>query len=216
MAFDFYALTEQEKVDLVKDVVHRYGRWMIVFLIILALCFAGFSYRNHHQGVRAESASRLYQSMLTMDQQKDFQKAESLALSLMDEYDDLHYANWAAFYLAKRCVDERDWTTAKQYLNRVMNHQPTVLERNLAFMRLAEIHIELQEWDDARRAVEDLDESLKVVRGNMQGDLHVAAGLGVDAKREYQKSMLEAADLPLAQEWLRMKLSQLSEKGLSL
>ena len=62
-------MTDQEKVDLVKNFSKRFAPFTAVGLLLLVIGFLAFSYWQNHQEHRDYAASQLYQGLLVLNEE---------------------------------------------------------------------------------------------------------------------------------------------------
>lgn len=208
----YYMMTDQEKVDLVKGFAKRFAPWVGGLLILIVIGFGVFSYWKNHQEHRDYAAAQLYQSMLMLDSQNQA-KAEATAETLIQDYSDLKYAHWAAFYLADVQAELHHFDEAKKQLNFVLNHTPTALARNLALLRLAQVAMESNDLSEAKRLLGNLDAEFDLAKNALLSDIYLLENQ-VELAREASKRVLQETESePLLQDWFHMKLNRLPTQG---
>jgi len=85
----------------------QYGQALIVGVIIGLLLLAGGNYWRQYQIKRAETASLLYESLLTDLQQGKSDSVSAAATKLMQDYEATPYAGKSALLMARLRFDAR-------------------------------------------------------------------------------------------------------------
>lgn len=136
--------SEEEQVAALKQWWHANGTLFVSVLVLTLAMVGGWRYWQRHQHNQLALASEMYQ-------QWQVKQTNYLALDLKDKHAGTMYADFVALHQAKVAVSLKDYQSAVQSLNWVIEHTRDHAIRPLARVRLARIQL-MQAKPDAALA----------------------------------------------------------------
>lgn len=135
-------LSNKEQVELFKKWWKNYGR-SISLAIVFGLCIGfGWRYWNQYQAHQTERASMLYDQLQVAYARSDNTMIQTVTQDLIKQYSKTPYASLAAFFLAKKAIDEKNNTEALRQFQWVMDHAKSNSLKEIARMRSARVLLE--------------------------------------------------------------------------
>lgn len=173
--------TEEQQVEQLKEWWRENGTPLIVGAVLGLSGFAGWKYWNQKQIEYQEGASDLY---LKVEQVLKDEKQEGLvesALAVKSKFPESSYAIMAAFHIAKKAVEDKDYDKAVAELTWVVdNHKGNDLVP-LAKIRLARVLMQQDKPTEALPLVESPEDSgYSALASLVKGDVLMA----LDRKEE--------------------------------
>ena len=211
-------LSEEEQIEALKRWWAENGRSTVIAVVAaLAIVFGYQGWQNYERD-RGQAASALYQNMLdALEVQSPIDKpsddkvktARFLAQQLKNDYSSTTYATFAAFYMARLAVDEKDLKSAEQELQWALDHGIDDSLKPLAQIRMARVRLGLGKPEDALRALEGVEPgALRPTYEEVKGDIYFSMGDKEKAREAYQRAvngLAEGENRPV----LQMKLDDL-------
>ena len=117
----------------------QYGQALIVGVIIGLLLLAGGNYWRQYKIKRAETASLLYESLLTDLQQGKSDSVSAAATKLMQDYEATPYAGKSALLMARLRFDAKDVAGMRTHLEWAMKNATEVAVQHSARLRLGRL-----------------------------------------------------------------------------
>lgn len=208
---------DDEQLENFKRFWQDYGTPMIVGASIALAIFAGWRYWQQNQLQTAALAANAYQASQDAYQKlaaNSDDKAANTDLQresqkLMQEYSKTPYATNAAFLLAKRAVELKDYKEAEKHLRFVSNQEKADEGlKSLANIRLATV---LSEKGDTKGALAlltaDKNPAFTPSREELRGDLLKATGDIAGAQKAYQAAMAALVERKEPRPLLEMKMA---------
>ena len=137
-------LSNKEQIDMVKTWWKDYGRSLALALGLGLAITGGWRYWQHHQQLRAETASALYSEMRDVNEAQPKQAA-AVAAELRQQYPKSPYAAMAAFWQAKDEIAANKPEAALSSLTWVVDHGRLVSFRQIARIRAARVLLFLKQ-----------------------------------------------------------------------
>jgi predicted negative regulator of RcsB-dependent stress response len=208
---------DDEQLENLKRFWQDYGTPMIVGASIALAIFAGWRYWQQNQLQTAALAANAYQASQDAYQKlatNSDDKAANTDLQregqkLMQEFSKTPYATNAAFLLAKRAIDLKDYKEAEKHLRFVLNQEKGDEGlKSLANIRLATV---LSEKGDNKGALAllaaDTNPAFTPSREELRGDLLKANGDITGAQKAYQAAMTALVERKEPRPLLEMKMA---------
>lgn len=205
--------TDEERVEALKKWWKDNASAILLGAIFGMAVLAGWRYWQNYQHGRSESASGIFQQVLT--KAKDKKDENKLAVEqggkqIMSQYADTAYASFAAMLLAKNAVDNGDLNTARTELNWVMSNAKQPALKEVARLRLARLSLAEGKADDAwgiltREKMPEQSEQLASYH-ELKGDILSAQGKTQEARTAYLQAL--ALNSP-ASDNVQLKLDEL-------
>lgn len=181
-----YELNDQDRADLVKNFVKKYGPWIILAIIIIAIGFGINAYLNKRQATENQNASNAYQAMLTSAQNgATTQQITASANELIKNYPDTVYATFSQLTLANIDIQQGNLTDAENLLNTALkaNHKNTL--EPVIQMRLARVYIAENKLNDAIALLKDPPKGFEAPFNLLTGDAELLQNNTAAAKASY-------------------------------
>ena len=149
--------TEEEQIERLRAWWSENGTWLILAVALGVAALLGWRQWNSWQAEQGVGASVLYEEMLAAveeAQQSALSEGQSAiaqarANSLIEEYPDLAYADFARMLLARLAVEDGDLATAAGLLEQVVSSPASDMIRVTAMLRLARVQAEQGNTDAA-------------------------------------------------------------------
>lgn len=211
-------LSEEEQIEALKRWWAENGRSTVIAVVTALAIVFGYQGWQNHEREQGEAASALYQNLLDalqvqspIDKPADdkVKTAKFLAQQLKDDYSGTTYATFAAFYMARLAVDDKDLKAAEQELQWALDHGVDDSLKPLAHIRMARVRLGLGKPEDALRALEGVEPgAMRPTYEEVKGDIYFSMGDKEKAKEAYQRAvngLAEGENRPA----LQMKLDDL-------
>jgi predicted negative regulator of RcsB-dependent stress response len=202
--------TSEQSVQRIKQLWKQNNKWISYVLLIIMLVIAGIKYLDYHKTVQSGKASVIYQNLLVAMSAGDYVTVKSQGDVLIRSYNKTPYYSLATFMLAKVASVERDFPSAKFYLQHMLNSngkkEPLF---HIANVRLARI---MQASGDAAGALEvlqDVPENYIALYEEAKGDIFLARGELNKARVSYERVVEHAPD-NFDSQWVQLKLSDVA------
>ncbi len=198
--------SEQEQLDAIKKWWKENGKAIIIGAILGFGSLIGWQQWQANVQAARETASLEYDVMLAELENSNYQGVKERGARILSEFSDTPYAAMSAMSLAKVYVEEGDYTSARTYLQVVIDQDKQPQLKQVAQLRLARLLL----------ADGDASQALSVLKGitvggfgvavnELEGDIHVALGNNDEARAAYQRA-LDAIEQGLDPSVLKMKL----------
>lgn len=215
--------TEEEQIEQIKKWWKENGISIIATVLVAIVGVYGWQGWQTKQQEDIDTASALYQNMLTASQGSNGvisgeQRATSnhLAETLKKDFPDSAYAQFAGLYKAKIAVDSDELVKAEAELRWVLASKPIheiALQTNL---RLARVLYAQDKYAEALALLGDADSGHAPSYEEAKGDIYLAQGDKAKSILAYQKALElnQQGESPTRNPLLEMKIQQLkSEQG---
>lgn len=218
--------SDEEQVELLKDLWKDYGQPIVLSVAIVLAAVFGYKYWQKTQLQDISEASTLYQNLLdalSLEQQGLFvaplseaQKATvgHVVSSLQNDYADSQYAAFATLFLARQQVQDNQLGAARASLEWVLANKPTAEVKIIASVRLARVMLS-ESLENGQQALDILTKlnagkSYEATVESAKGDVYLALGDRKQAEVAYQKAVDAARDNGLNRPLLQLKLDDLA------
>lgn len=207
---DIYA-SDEEKAEAIKQWWRDNGRSVVAGVALGAAAIFGFRYWMNHQQVQTEQASVIYQQAAIQLNQSQVTEAQTTVSKLTQDYGSTAYAVFGALEMAETAAADGDITAAAEQLNWVIDNADLDSHQELARLRLAQLHLNQGELEQAVALVEQARLSAyDSLFAELKGDIKLAQGDTEAAQSAYQQAMLSLAAGEPRQTLLQMKLDQVA------
>ncbi len=202
--------TEEEQAEAVKKWWKENGTSILAGITIGIVAIFGWRGWNSQQIINAEQASTLYEQMIVASRNDDPDNIRIYADRIIEEHDSTAYALFAKMMLAKLATENNELGEAEKHLRWILdnNNQPEI--QHVATLRLARVLIAADQLDQASRLLTNDNPGEFIARyEELRGDIYVKQGKTDDARKAYQKALLNTVATEEAQSILEMKLDDL-------
>lgn len=212
--------TEEEQIAAIKNWWKKNGSSLILAVVAALAIVAGFRAWQSNVDSNKAAASGLYQQLVTTTTSNqgmgDSKTATFIGNELKEKFGDTEYARFAALFMAKQAVENKDYAAAIEELDFVLSTTESKATINVVTGRKARVLAAQGEFDAALALLSTDDEAFKPSLLEIKGDIQLEQGDAESAKQTY----LEAFDLvktqPQRAPLLGVKLSDLGVDTRSL
>lgn len=190
--------TEEEQIIALKNFWERYGRLLMIVVVVSLLLGSGWAYWQQQQNTQSDAASQLFQSMTTAyeESQKADAKPElqvtlkTLGEQIVKEHPKTVYAQFAALMLAKQSVLAKQLPEAKQHLQWVVERAKDEALLMTAYQRLARVTLAMQDFTATEQALEKMTApGFSAAKAEIKADMFYQQGKLDQARTEYQTAL---------------------------
>lgn len=207
--------TEDEQLAALKKWWSDNGNSLLMGIgAALVIVFGWKAYQNNV--IQEKTAASLqYQQLVTVATQNDFDSEDEaetvsyLAEQLKDEFEGTEYALYAAMFMAKDLVEDKNYEGAAEQLNWVLSKTEDVRLQHIVTARLARILSAQEKHDDALALLKPSEEAFKASYLEIEGDIKKRQGNIPGAIEAYKNAFELIKEEPQAQPLLAVKLSDL-------
>lgn len=184
-----YDLEEQEQLDEFKAWWKKNGG-IATYLILAALvAYAAWQGYQYFQNKKAVEASELYQALVVTDSTKTAE-IKTQTTNLMENFSGTPYAGRAAVFVAKTNIEANDSKSAKSQLEWAIKNAKESAVQAVASLQLAGILFQEKDYDAANKVLNAVsDKGFEGLKANLQGDILMAQGKNVEAKKAYENAL---------------------------
>ncbi len=209
-------LTEEEQLEALKNWWKENGTSLIVGVVVAVGGYFGWQGWQGQQQQAAETASAIYQDVLTavaVADMTDEQRATAnhLSTQLKDQHSDSLYAHNAALLMAKLAVEAQQQDKAIEELQWLLEQQPAEEVALLTRLRLARVLADQQQYDQALSQLQGVEaKSFSASYAEVRGDIYLAQGKLNEARAAYQLALQQLSEKQAGnRNLLEMKLADL-------
>lgn len=207
-------LTEQEQIQQLKVWIKQYGPMVIAGILVATLITTGWRYWQNYRTKVLTHASGVYDEMLTFRAQNNQEDTLVQADKLLSHYSNTPYASMASLMLARDAANKREYTTAIQHLQWVMNHSHDRGLREIARTRLARILIADNKPEEAIKILKKLDDKNFIgLVDEIRGEAFLAQNNLIAARKSYQLALQELPNAEVTRPILEMKFDNLADEA---
>lgn len=201
-----YDLEEQERIDALKDwwETNRVVVLGVAGIAVAAIAgYFGWQAYRHEQLVKAEALHKEFSKVLD---QRDAAKTGSATAALFEQAPSSFQASSAAFGAAKVAFDAKDYATARQKLEWLVDKGNAEL-RPIARVRLAQVLLEDKKYDDALKVLDSVkEEGFTSLVADVKGDVLMAKGSRDEARLAWQLAVDKAGERSSIKQLAQIKL----------
>ncbi len=205
--------TEEEQLAQIKEWWQRNGRPLMLGAVIALVLVFGWQFWQKHQINQAQSASVLYQQLLTAALESgevDAAEVSRLGNLLKKDFAGTHYAQYGSLFIAKVAVEAGRLDEAASELRAILDKPADKTLDELARQRLARVLAAQDKADEALKLLDgEADKAFAASREELKGDLLVQLGRDDEAHAAYSKAK-ESLSQDAAIGGLQMKLDDLA------
>ncbi|MBC7788235.1 MAG: tetratricopeptide repeat protein [Methylophilaceae bacterium] len=184
-----YDLEEQEQIDEFKAWWKRYGNMLMNVIIAALVVYSALQAWKYYQNKQSVEASSLYQ-VLTQINPTDVNAIKMQSAKIIENFKGTPYAGRAALLAAKANYHANDSKSAKAQLEWSAKNAKESAVKAMAILQLAGILVEEKNYDAAIKVLdESKDAGFAGLNADLKGDIYVALGKSVEAKKAYQEAL---------------------------
>jgi predicted negative regulator of RcsB-dependent stress response len=194
--------TEEQQVEAIKSFWKENGVAIVIGAVVGLGSMVGWRMYSDANLSAQEADSEKYSAVA------DTSAPELGKLKAYIEETDGSYAVLAAFSAARLAVEQNDLAEAKVQLTWVQDNTSHSALKDTAALRLARVHYQANENEQALQALELVtDGAMTAAVNEVKGDIHVRLGNLEQAQTAYQLAL----DADSSNRYLQMKLDNLSQ-----
>ena len=195
--------TEEEQIERLRAWWSENGLWLVLAVVLGVAALLGWRHWNAAKAEQGVAASVLYEEMLASVEQAQQSAlsegqaaiAEARANSLIEEYPDAAYADFARMLLARLAVEDGELEQAVSWLKQVADSPASDMIRVTALLRLARVHSEMGQTDEALALLDKkYPAAFQAQALELKGDLMRRQGDVAGAREAYLGALETIAD----------------------
>ncbi len=206
--------TEEEQIAALKKWWDDNGRSLLIGIgLALAIVFGWKAYQNSVIQMKAE-ASSLYQQLIAEATKNNFDDEPAntlsyLATEIKTKFESTEYAIYAAMFLAKDAVQNKNYDSAKQELKWILSNTDDSRIQHIVNARLARILSAEGQHEEALALLNATLSQFEPSYLELEGDIKNRMGQKDEAIKAYTTAYQLIQDRPQVQPLLAVKLSDL-------
>ncbi len=180
--------TEDEQVEAIKSWWKKNGTQLLTLILVGVIAISGWRYWKNTQYVDSANASSLFEALQVNMQRGSFGEVSREALKLIQEQPDSPYAVGAAMMYAKYSLDKGETEEALSHYTWITENAQDAQLRNIAYINLARIQMDLQQFDKAQKQLDFLTKAN--LKGAEKSVLDYVSGLLAIAQDNPEEALL--------------------------
>lgn len=188
--------TDEERAEALQQWWQRWGRLVIIGIVLVVLTIVGTRLWFDHQASQAEAAAALYSRLQLQHGSGSTEAADELGQRLMEEFAGTPYASLAALYRARMAADQGDHERAAGLAEWAGERAEPAAVRPAAELRRARLLLELDRAGEAAELAAGVAEAHPAYAGTaraIEGDARAANG-ELEAALSAYRSARQARD----------------------
>lgn len=199
-------ISDQEQLQVIKNWWRENGKFTILMVICAVIFSYGIRSWQQYKIQKSESASIVYEQMLSDIANHRGPQFEAHAGNLMQDYATTPYASIAALSWAKAAVEKNSYDTAIEKLQWVVEHGKGNDLKQIARIREARILLMQKKYQPALDILNVVvDSSYLPLIDQVRGDIYIAMGKSSEAKSAYQQALNTLPKNEVDRSLLKMK-----------
>ncbi|MDD4928123.1 MAG: tetratricopeptide repeat protein [Gallionella sp.] len=180
-------LQEQEQLDTLKAWWKDNGRWIVGFVLVVAVTMGGWRGWQYYQSKQTAEAATLYQHFVEQLASNDAKRVNDAAAAVMDKYAGTPYAARAALIAAQINEQGKEALRAKTQLQWVIEHAAEDGLKSVASLRMAAMLLDEKDYAGAMKLLTAKHpSSFDGLYLDMKGDVLSAQGKFAEARDAYK------------------------------
>ncbi len=209
-----FDLSEEEQAERLKKWWKENATSIIVGVVIGVGAIVGINLWRDYQTTQSESASGLYEHMLSAYRQQQPDQATATAEQIVREYTSSPYAGKAGLLLAKIHYENKDIENTEARLRWVIDNAVESATAHAARLRLGRVLLAEGKIQQVKNLLAVTDYGgFESEYKELEGDLYFEMGAPVSAKSAYQRALEMLADGSNYEDILLMKLDNVATEA---
>ena len=175
--------TEQEQIEAIKTWWAKYGTLLLSGALIVAIAFAGWRYWQSYTYTQSANASATFEVLELSHQNGVFGEVSREARRLMQDQPASPYAGAAAMMLAQFHLEKAESEEALNALQWVVDAKQSSDMKVTAQLRMARIHLELSQLDEAQQILDRIE--VQTLVGAQQANVDYVSALLAQAQQNF-------------------------------
>jgi predicted negative regulator of RcsB-dependent stress response len=204
-------LTDEERGETAKRWVRENGLFLAAGVVLgLGLLF-GWQYWEENKLLRAGEAAVIWEQLQEAAEGERFNEVEELLAMLESDYASTPYLDQSRLSVAHMHMDRNSSEEALAQLNKVVAGGGDAAMRKVAELRVAQIYLYQERYDEALAIVGPEDGSAFVAQHHeVRGDIFFAQGEYEAARDEYSKALEMDKFSTVDRSFVQMKLDDVT------
>jgi predicted negative regulator of RcsB-dependent stress response len=205
-----YELNDHDRAELVKNFFKRFGYWVILAIIVVAIGLTVNAYWQSHQNTRAQAASNAYQALIiSMQNGAKPDVIRTAATQISTDYPGTVYASLAELNLAQLALKQNDLATAATILKKALDQNENNRLAPIISLRLARVLLAQNEAKAALKVLKDAPKGYVSAYGLLTGDAYIQLNDKAAALKSYEAALANVNN-PLMGQLLTERINNLS------
>jgi predicted negative regulator of RcsB-dependent stress response len=205
--------SDQEQLEVIRKWWSENGKAIIGGLLLGLGGVLGWQFWQDHQRSAAEQASVLYFQLGEAIAGDKIEAAGLKGVVLREEYPGSPYAALAGLMLAAADIEAENLDGARTHLSWVVENARQPELADVARLRLARVLMAEDDYAAASARLDEVSAPYRAEADEIRGDMYVRQGEPDRARDAYQAARAALALAGGSNEWLEMKLNDLSPAG---
>ena len=181
-----YELNDQDRADLVKNFFKKFGLWIVLAILVVAMGYGVYTYLQNRSQQQNEAASLAYQAILTATQNgATSEQITQSANQLIQTYPRTIYATFSNLILANLAVQQSNLTSAEEILRSTLRENSGNTLAPVITLRLARILIAENKPKEASSILQNPPTGFVSAYGLLSGDAELLENNPTAAKESY-------------------------------
>ena len=209
-----HGASEEERAEALRQWWQRWGRLVIVGIILVLLTIVGTRLWFDHQASQAEAAAALYSRLQLQHGSGSNENADELGQRLMEEFSGTPYAALGALYRARMAAEGGDPERAAGLAEWAGKHAEPAALRPVARLRRARLLLELEQAGKAAELAAEVAGAHPAYAGTaraIEGDARMATG-EQEAALEAYRGARQGTEAEAQRQLLDMKIDDLTSR----
>lgn len=193
--------TEEQQLEALKRWWKANGLSTIIGVIVGVILIVGWNLWQDYQQDRMNSASLLYEQLVSAVAQENHESVEKISQQLRENFASTAYASFAGLLLAKSKVQQGDMDGAKVILQQIMSDGYSSEIKNVARIRVIRLMLATADYEAGLQLIAEADVSesqgFQAIYDELKGDLYMALDRLGEARTAYQSAMRSGQSSPL-------------------
>lgn len=201
-------MTDKEQIEMLKKWWHDYGKAITLAVVVgLAVGF-GWRYWRQYKLEQAQSASGIYQRLLTAGAVQNDKEISALSTVLMNKYKSSPYASLASLLLANGAIVKKDLPQAQAHLAWVVKNGKLPSLQQVARLREARVLLAQKKPAKALQVLAVVNDQVYApLISKVKGDIYTAQGNHKAAQAAYQKAKNGMSNVGITDPFLSLKMA---------
>ncbi len=206
-----YELNDQDRAEIVKKFFKKYGLWIIVAVVVIAIGFGINAYMQKREALANQNASVAYDALFAAAQNgATVNQTTQAATDLIKNYPGTVYATFANLLLANIAVQQGNLGEADQILTAVLKSNDHNTLSPLIRLRLARVLIAENKPDDAVALLKHPPKGFEASYSLVTGDALLSQNNQAAAKASYLAAQAVDQNDPVTAQMITERLNSLS------
>jgi predicted negative regulator of RcsB-dependent stress response len=203
-------IEEQERIERIKTFLKTYRWWLSSTIFVIIFTVVGWGVWQDSKKQQAQEAAVLYDHITDAIQNAELEEAKQILIQMQNKYTDTAYTQQASLLAAKTFYEEEQPDEAQSALRWVVDSPEDYGYQPIARLRLANILIEENAYDEALVLLTThFPGAYQVLLAMTKGDIYLGQDKLEEAKEAYIKAYKASQESQIYSRILYIKLNTL-------